>query len=143
MTRHINRLYNYGVKGFLGTLVILFLFPIACLFISSASLFIAVTAFIWLVTLKNVLIFTVIKTYRLTNQLFSRMPIVTLALYAFEAPVCDLDSPDSSRNRYLVVMEALIWNIGIQGCLQPIAALFIAAIVCPLISFVILTGKIK
>lgn len=56
------------------------------------------------------------------------------------ALVMDLDSPEPSRNRYLVVMEALIWNIGIQGCLQPIIALLVAFILCPVISFVILTG---
>jgi hypothetical protein len=38
-------------------------------------------------------------------------------------------------------MEALVWNIGIQGCLQPIAALFVALVLCPVISFVILTSK--
>lgn len=66
--------------------------------------------------------------------------MVTLALHAFMAFTMDLDSPESSRNRYLVVIEALVWNIGIQGCLQPIAALFVAALVCPLVSFMILTG---
>ena len=69
------------------------------------------------------------------------MPMVTLALHAFMALVVDLDSPDVSRNRYLVVMEALVWNIGMQGCLQPVAALFVAAIVCPLVSFMILTSE--
>ncbi|XP_008202982.1 uncharacterized protein LOC100123730 isoform X2 [Nasonia vitripennis] len=114
MTRHINRLWNYGAKGLLGTMVILFLFPVACILISCASLFIALTAFMW-------------------------MPMVTLALHAFMALIMDLDSPESSRNRYLVVIEALVWNIGIQGCLQPIAALLVAAVVCPLVSFMILT----
>jgi hypothetical protein len=69
------------------------------------------------------------------------MPIVTLTLHAFMALIMDLDSPEKSRNRYLVIMEALIWNIAIQGCIQPIAALFVSAFICPLISFVILTGK--
>lgn len=67
--------------------------------------------------------------------------MVTLALHAFMALAIDLDSPESSRNRYLVVLEALFWNIGVQGCLQPIAALSVAAIVCPVVSFTILTGE--
>ncbi|CAG5093782.1 Protein of unknown function [Cotesia congregata] len=67
------------------------------------------------------------------------MPIVTLLLHAFMALVMDLDSPEPSRNRYLVVMEALVWNIGIQGCLQPIVALLVAVCICPIISFLILT----
>ena len=70
------------------------------------------------------------------------MPLVTLTLHAFMALIMDLDSPEASRNRYLVVMEALVWNIGAQGFLQPIAALIVALIICPIISFTILTGKI-
>ncbi|XP_014217676.1 uncharacterized protein LOC106646149 isoform X2 [Copidosoma floridanum] len=114
MTRHMNRLWNYGVKGFLGTLCLLFVFPVVSLVISIASLFIALTAILW-------------------------MPIVTLALHAFMALVLDLDSPDIARNRYLTVMEALVWNICIQGFFQPIAALTIALCICPLVSFTILT----
>lgn len=71
------------------------------------------------------------------------MPLVTLALHVFMALVMDLDSPEPSRNRYLVVMEALVWNIGIQGCLQPVAALFVALVLCPIISFVILTSELN
>ena len=69
------------------------------------------------------------------------MPLVTLTLHGFMALIVDLDCPETSRNRYLVVMEALLWNIGAQGFLQPIAALFVALIICPIISFMILTGK--
>ncbi|XP_014469880.1 PREDICTED: uncharacterized protein LOC106741940 isoform X2 [Dinoponera quadriceps] len=114
MTRHLNRLWNYGAKGFLGTLIILFVFPVACILASVASLIVALTAVLW-------------------------MPLITLTLHAFMALIMDLDSPEPSRNRYLVVMEALVWNIGIQGCLQPIAAVLVAVILCPVISFVILT----
>ncbi|XP_034935076.1 uncharacterized protein [Chelonus insularis] len=114
MTRHINRLWNYGVKGLLGTLGILFLFPIICIVASVSSLLIAFSAFLW-------------------------MPILTLILHAFMGLIMDLDSPEPSRNRYFVVMEALVWNVGIQGCLQPIAALIVAVFICPIISFLILT----
>ncbi|XP_015590720.1 uncharacterized protein LOC107265616 isoform X2 [Cephus cinctus] len=114
MTRHVNRLWNYGVKGLLGTLVILFIFPIVCVVASFGSLVIALTAIMW-------------------------MPLVTLALHMFMGLIMDLDSPESSRNRYLVVMEALIWNIGAQGCLQPVAALIVAFVICPIISITILT----
>lgn len=61
MTRHINRIWNYGVKGFLGTLVILFIFPVVCVLVSLGSLFIALTAFLWQVkpeiNIEQVLIF--------------------------------------------------------------------------------------
>ena len=67
------------------------------------------------------------------------MPLITLALHVFMALTVDLDSPETNQNRYLVVMEALIWDIGIQGCLQPLAALLVAFIICPLVSFAILS----
>ena len=70
------------------------------------------------------------------------MPVVTLALHGFMALCMDLDRPERNRNRYLVIAEALVWNIAIQGCLQPLAALFVALLICPAISFVILTGTI-
>lgn len=73
--------------------------------------------------------------------MFFRMPLITLTLHAFMALIMDLDSPEPSRNRYLVVIEALVWNIAIQGCLQPIVAIFVALILCPIISFMILTSK--
>ncbi|XP_012234125.2 uncharacterized protein [Linepithema humile] len=114
MTRHLNRLWNYGAKGLLGTLIILFVFPVVCVLASVGSFIIALTAVLW-------------------------MPLVTLTLHAFMALIMDLDSPEPSRNRYLVVMEALVWNIAIQGCLQPIAAVFVALVLCPIISFMILT----
>ncbi|XP_048507153.1 uncharacterized protein LOC105689462 isoform X2 [Athalia rosae] len=114
MTRHLNRLWNYGAKGVLGTLGILLIFPIICIATSIVSLLVAITAFVW-------------------------MPVMTLVLHVFMAFVMDLDGPDAGRNRYLVVMEAIIWNIGIQGCLQPIAAILMSLVICPLISLTILT----
>lgn len=50
MTRHLNRLWNYGVKGLLGTLIILFVFPVVCIMASVGSLVIALTAVLWLVS---------------------------------------------------------------------------------------------
>ena len=49
MTRHLNRLWNYGVKGLLGTLIILFVFPVVCIVTSLGSLLIALTAVLWFV----------------------------------------------------------------------------------------------
>lgn len=46
--------------------------------------------------------------------------------------VYDIDCPAEHRNRYCIILEALVWNILIKGCIQPIAAVFVAAIVCPL-----------
>lgn len=116
LTRHLNRGWNYIVKGFLGTVVIVFLFPLLCLLVSTGSILLAITAPIW-------------------------MPFATSILHLYMMFVYDLDSPDGSENRYCVIMEAIIWNIFIQGCFQPFFAVFVAAVVCPLISVCILLGK--
>ncbi|XP_063235543.1 uncharacterized protein LOC134538292 isoform X2 [Bacillus rossius redtenbacheri] len=113
-TRHVNRAWNYLVKGVLGTLGIVIVFPVVCVVASICSLLVALTAFLW-------------------------MPVVTLCLHLFMLLICDLDSPDPCRNRYLIVLEAVVWNVGVQGCLQPVCAVLVACLVCPLVSVTILT----
>ncbi|XP_068087135.1 uncharacterized protein [Anabrus simplex] len=113
-TRHINRFWNYVVKGLLGTLAIVLIFPLVCLVTSCGSLIIALTGFIW-------------------------MPVVTLGHHLFMSLICDLDSPHPGQNRLLIILEAIIWNIALQGCIQPVLALFVALVVCPLISITVLT----
>lgn len=68
MTRHLNRLWNYGVKGLLGTLIILFVFPVVCIVTSLGSLLIALTAFLWSVdyTITYIIIFLNYKTVTLS-----------------------------------------------------------------------------
>lgn len=66
----------------------------------------------------------------------------TLFLHLFMAVLYDLDNPDPSKNKYLVILEAIVWNIIIQGCIQPIAALIVGVIICPFISLVILAGML-
>lgn len=112
-TRHMNRLWNYFIKGFLGTCIILFIFPIICVSVSLCSIVFAILAPLWI-------------------------PIVTIILHIYMMLIYDLDCPDPSKNRYCIVLEAIIWNILIQGCLQPIAALFVASILCPIASVVVL-----
>lgn len=116
-TRHVNRIWNYLVKGLLGTLATILIFPVICLSVSLCSLAIAATAFIW-------------------------MPVVTLCLHIFMALVYDMDSPDKTRNQYFVILEAVLWNIGVQGCFQPALALLVACVVCPLVSLTVLTAGI-
>lgn len=47
LTRQLNRLWNYGCKGLLGTLALALVFPAVCLSVSLLSVLITVTAFIW------------------------------------------------------------------------------------------------
>lgn len=116
-TRHLNRIWNYFIKGLFGTIALVIVLPIVCLGVILSSLFISLTAVLW-------------------------MPVLTFVVQVTNALIYDLDSPEPTRNRFFVVAEALVWNIGIQGCCQPIAALFVAGIVCPAISVVVFTGKI-
>ncbi|XP_044734371.1 uncharacterized protein LOC123296783 isoform X2 [Chrysoperla carnea] len=113
-TRHMNRFWNYIIKGLLGTFVIVFFFPLICIIISLCSIVVTITTFMW-------------------------MPVVTLLLHIFMGLVYDFDSPAPERNRYFVVFEAIIWNILIQGLIQPCAALLVAILFCPLLSLIILT----
>ena len=119
MTRHLNRVYNYFVKGFLGSLIILILFPVLCISVSCTSIFFAITAPLW-------------------------MPFITVTLHLYMMLIYDLDCPDAaSRNLFCIFLEAVVWNIGIQGLLQPIAALIVALIICPLISVIVLVGEFE
>lgn len=115
-TRHVNRIWNYVIKGIFGTLALVFGFPLLCLTVSFVSVSTALTACLW-------------------------MPLLTLVVQVSNAVIYDLDSPGAKRNRFLVIFEAFVWHIGLLGLLQPLAALFVAVILCPLISFFILTGK--
>uniref|UniRef100_A0A182NCW1 Uncharacterized protein n=1 Tax=Anopheles dirus TaxID=7168 RepID=A0A182NCW1_9DIPT len=113
MTRHLNRLYNYFIKGFLGTLVILVLFPLLCCAVSASSLALAIAAPLW-------------------------MPFITVTLHLYMMLVYDLDCPDESRrNRYCIFLEAVGWNIGVQGLLQPLAAVLVASVICPLVAVLV------
>uniref|UniRef100_T1H7N8 Uncharacterized protein n=1 Tax=Rhodnius prolixus TaxID=13249 RepID=T1H7N8_RHOPR len=114
MTRQMNKTWNYIGKGVLGTLGIVFIFPTLCLLTTILSLAIACTAFLW-------------------------MPAITLGLQIGMGLIWDIDSPVQERNKYIIILEALIWDIIIQGLLQPVAAVFISCAVCPLLSLIIIT----
>lgn len=116
LTRHLNRIWNYLFKGLLGTILIVFLFPVLCVSASFGSILLAISAPIW-------------------------MPIASVILHIYMMVIYDIDSPDNSENRYCIILEALVWNILIQGCLQPVAAVFVASVVCPLISVLIFLGN--
>ncbi|XP_055923588.1 uncharacterized protein LOC129954019 isoform X2 [Eupeodes corollae] len=112
-TRNMNRVWNYFVKGFLGTVTILLVFPLVSLTASLLSILLALTAFIW-------------------------VPMLTAGLHVLMVLIYDLDCPDISRNRYCILLEAVVWNILIQGCVQPIAAIFVSMVLCPLASILVL-----
>ena len=116
MTRHLNRIWNYFVKGFLGTTLILFIFPLLCFSVSFTSICFALTAPMWI-------------------------PCVTTILHLYMMLIYDLDSPNEDRNKYCIFLEAIGYNIIIQGFIQPIFAVIVAAIICPLVAASVLLGK--
>ncbi|XP_060522143.1 uncharacterized protein LOC132699446 isoform X2 [Cylas formicarius] len=116
-TRHVNRVWNYFVKGLFGTICLVVIFPLVCLTVIFTSLIIAASTVVW-------------------------MPVLTLLVQVLNALIYDLDSPEPKRNRFFVIFEALLWNICIQGLIQPLAAVFLAAVVCPIVFVIILTGGI-
>ncbi|KAK3789575.1 hypothetical protein RRG08_016254 [Elysia crispata] len=107
MTRHFNRLWNYVLKGAVGSVITVLVMPVACIVTSSLSLLGAVLAPLW-------------------------VPAVTLIAHVFFFLVWDLDCPRSGKNRLTLLFEALVWNLLLQGCLQPLAAMIVGAVVCPL-----------
>lgn len=112
LTRAINRIWNYFIKGFLGTCAIVFIFPILCIAASAGSVFLALTAPFWI-------------------------PFFTVILHLYMMLVYDLDCPNDQRNRCCIFLEAIVWNIFIQGCIQPIVAFFVASILCPIAAVVV------
>lgn len=116
MTRNLNRTWNYFVKGFLGTIVILFAFPLICLATSFLSIGLALSAPLWI-------------------------PVFVLLLHIYMILVYDLDAPDNTRNRYCILLEALVWKFLIQGLLQPLAAIVVATLFCPLATGIVLIGR--
>jgi len=116
MTRQLNRIWNYFIKGFLGTLLILFIFPLLCISVSFTSFCFAIAAPLWI-------------------------PCVTTLLHLYMMLIYDLDSPNEGRNKYCILMEALIYDILLQGVVQPILAVTVAGIICPLISAFVLIGE--
>jgi len=69
------------------------------------------------------------------------MPLVTLLLHIFNGLIYDLDSPAEWKNKYCVVIEAVIWNIVVQGIVQPLIACFIAFILCPITTVFLFFGN--
>lgn len=116
LTRHMNRAWNYFVKGLFGTIALVIVFPVVCVLTILCSVLIALTAVLW-------------------------MPTLTLVVQLTNALIYDLDCPNQKRNRYFGLFEALIWNIVVLGCVQPLVALLVAAIICPIVSLIILAGK--
>ena len=103
--RHINRFNNYVLKGFFGTCMICFGFPVVCILVSLGSLCLA-----------------------LLGPLL--VPSFSLAAHLISALFYDIETVSP-----LVSLAAsLLWNILILGLLQPLVCCLVAAVFCPLLA---------
>lgn len=119
LTRHLNRFWNFVLKGGFGSIILVLIFPLLCIFLSGLSLVTALTTPLW-------------------------MPVVTLFAHIGFFLIYDLDCPEVSGNKILVLLEAILWHIFLQGCIQPVAAVLFGAIFCPLAAlFCLLFGILR
>lgn len=121
MTRHANRVWNYGVKGLLGTMALVFVFPVVCVAVSVASVALAVLAPVW-------------------------VPAVTLAVHVFMWLVYDFDGPldlvGRPVERWCVLVHTVVWTLGVQALVQPVAAVLVATTVCPVAAVAVAMGEL-
>lgn len=106
ITRKVNQFWNYFIIGFMGTSLIIFIFPLLCIVVSVSSVFIAITAPLWI-------------------------PVYCILLHLYIILIYDLDSPSERRNRCSIFLEAIVLKIIVQGCLQALFAVLIGGIMCP------------
>nr|CBH09249.1 similar to CG2519 [Heliconius melpomene] len=119
LSRQANRLWNYGLIGGLGSVLLLLVFPLVTLAASVLSLLAAVSVPLWMLP-------------------------VTLVMHAGFAVVYDLDCPNPGRvNRWFALFEALIWRVGLLGLVQPVLAFVVAIFLCPLASIILLVGGVS
>ncbi|CAC5419470.1 unnamed protein product [Mytilus coruscus] len=106
--RHFNRFWNYILKGGVGTFFVAVSMPVLCTVTSTLSVILAISAPLWI-------------------------PVVTLIVHIGGFLIYDFDSPDDS-NKIGILFEAIIWRLLIQGCIQPVTAVLVGSIGCPLSS---------
>ncbi|XP_005097291.1 uncharacterized protein LOC101859401 [Aplysia californica] len=112
LTRHFNRFWNFVVKGALGSTLVVLVFPVLCLGVSTLSLIAAVLSPVW-------------------------VPVGTLLAHLLFFLIFDLDNPWPEKNRWFILFEAVIWNLLLQGCVQPLSALLVGVVACPVASLAV------
>ena len=108
----VARVWNYGAKGFVCSLLLVIIFPLLCILSSVGGVCLAVTAPLWAPALALL--------YHLGLILFY-----------------DVDNPNSQRSPLFPIFSALGRDLMINGILQPIACLVTALVVCPVVALLI------
>ncbi|KAL1473617.1 hypothetical protein MTO96_038575, partial [Rhipicephalus appendiculatus] len=119
LSRQVNRAWNYLVKGLVGTVLLVLVFPVLSLVVCLTS-----------------------PWQRSWHPLW--MPCVMLAFHLLMVLAYDFDSPSPERNRICVLGEAILWQGLVLGLLQPIAAAIIALVLCPIAAgFILLVAVFR
>ncbi|PZC86213.1 hypothetical protein B5X24_HaOG211374 [Helicoverpa armigera] len=119
LSRCAHRVWTYGIVGGAGSLLLLLLLPLLVLLACTTCGTLAVLAPLW-------------------------APPLALATHATNAVLYDLDCPDPDRlNRWFVLLEVLLWRVGVLGVLQIVAALVCALLLCPLGALLLLVGGVS
>ena len=116
VSRHLNRLYNYVIKGLFGTFFYVLIFPVVSIVVSLLSFAIALLAPVWVPC--TVLLFSLLS------------PLV----YDFDAPV--------PQRRWLPYLRALVLHIFIGGILQPLVLVLVLFFFCPIMAAIVITGML-
>ncbi|KAL4719680.1 hypothetical protein ACJJTC_003001 [Scirpophaga incertulas] len=122
LSRAGNRVWNYVVVGGLGSLALLLVFPLVALAASAGAALAGALVPLW-------------------------APALALLHHALAALVLDLHLPPRAGQRatyrWFPMFEVLIWRIAILGVLQPIVALVVAFVLCPLCALVLLVACVS
>ncbi|KAK2155090.1 hypothetical protein LSH36_249g00040 [Paralvinella palmiformis] len=116
-TRHLNRFWNYVLKGGIGSMALVLLMVPLCFGGSLISAIAALTAPLW-------------------------MPVVTICSQLISVLFYDFDHPRGNAIMYL--FEAILYRLLVLGLLQPTCALITAVVFLPTASFfVLVAGLLK
>ncbi|KAJ8727907.1 hypothetical protein PYW08_016292 [Mythimna loreyi] len=119
LSRMAHRVWTYGVVGGLGSLLLLLGLPLLVLLASVACAAAALSAPLW-------------------------APPLALATHLTNALLYDIDCPDPDHlNRWFVLLEVVVWRVGVLGALQACGALLCALLLCPLAAALLLIGGVS
>ena len=112
LNRQVDRAWNYGVKGFLGSLLLILFLPVICMLSSVGGICLAVTAPVW-------------------------APVMALVYHICLILFYDADSPNAKRSAVLPMFRVLVKDLVLGGIVEPIASLSTVLIICPLVSLLL------
>lgn len=116
LLRCFNMIWNYLIKGFFGSMLILIVLPLLCIIVCAGSITIGILSPIW-------------------------ASLATVLLHLFMIFIYDFDNPRVDENAYFVLIRIILVNVVCHGVLQFAVSLFAAAILCPIISASLFVGK--